>query len=180
MTDLLIQAPALQVSRVTPQAQLLLHCAPEDWEVLASETGLSLGSQMLRATQGNAWHALHLAPDEWLLIGPTGSEDRLGERFSRSNTPRSLVTVSDRTLGIALVGAGAERVINSGCPLDLEISRFPVGCCTRTLFGKVMVVLWRTSEAAFRMEYARSFDEYVTGLVETSVSDLPELPEKSL
>lgn len=174
MVDQLILMPALQVSRVMPQAQLLLHCMPEDSEVLASETGLSLGNLMLRTKQSGEWHALHLAPDEWLLIGVAGGEDYLSERFAASSVPHSLVTVSDRNLGIALFGDGAAHVINSGCAIDLEISRFPVGCCTRTLFGKVTVMLWRTGEVAFQIHYARSFDEYVTMLVESAANDLPD------
>ena len=48
-------------------------------------------------------------------------------------------------------------------PLDLDQAAFPVGMCTRTLFGKAEIVLWRKADDAFRVEVWRSFAPYVLG-----------------
>jgi len=59
-----------------------------------------------------------------------------------------------------------EAVLNTGCPLDLSLDEFPVGMCTRTIFGKSEIVLWRTSAAGFRVEVWRSFAAYVWRMLE--------------
>ena len=43
---------------------------------------------------------------------------------------------------------------------------FPVGMCTRTLFGKAEIVLWRTAPRPFRIEVWRSFAPYVLGCLD--------------
>ena len=146
-------------------AQWLFHCAPADATAAGATLGVVLGDAMLRATAGGGWHALHLAPDEWLLVGPVGSLP------GSAAVPHALVDISDRSLGFDIVGHDAADVLNAACPLDLGDAAFPVGMCTRTLFGKVMVMLWRTGGATWRMDYARSFDGYVTGLLALAVAD---------
>ncbi|MFX8747406.1 sarcosine oxidase subunit gamma family protein, partial [Acinetobacter baumannii] len=64
--------------------------------------------------------------------------DRLGQE------PHSLVDVSHRNTAIQIAGPAAADVLNAGCPLDLRLDAFPVGMCTRTLFAKAEIVLWRT------------------------------------
>jgi sarcosine oxidase subunit gamma len=43
----------------------------------------------------------------------------------------------------------------------LDPAAFPVGMCTRTVFAKAEIVLWRTSVDIFRLEVWRSFTDYV-------------------
>jgi sarcosine oxidase subunit gamma len=38
--------------------------------------------------------------------------------------------------------------------------------CTRTVFGKAEIVLWRTAAETFRIEVWRSFAPYVLGCLE--------------
>ena len=38
--------------------------------------------------------------------------------------------------------------------------------CTRTVFGKAEIVLWRTAAETFRIEVARSFAPYVWACLE--------------
>jgi sarcosine oxidase, subunit gamma len=46
--------------------------------------------------------------------------------------------------------------------LDLDLSAFPVGMCTRTVLAKAEIVLWRTSQDVFHVEVWRSFADYVS------------------
>jgi sarcosine oxidase subunit gamma len=91
--------------------------------------------------------------------------DALGE------TAASIVDVSDRNVGIAVNGPKAVDAINGFCPLDLDPSAFPVGMCTRTVFGKAEIVLWRTAADVFRIEVWRSFAPYVLGCLEETVRE---------
>ena len=69
--------------------------------------------------------------------------------------------VSDRYIGIEVSGPRAAWSLNGFCALDLAPHTFPVGMCTRTLFGKVEIVLWRTAADTFHIEVARSLAPYV-------------------
>ena len=75
--------------------------------------------------------------------------------------PASIVDVSHRTIGIEISGSRAAWCLNGFCALDLAPHTFPVGMCTRTLFGKAEIVLWRTASTIFHIEVARSFAPYV-------------------
>jgi sarcosine oxidase subunit gamma len=102
--------------------------------------------------------ALWLGPDEWLVIDQTGDPlaDCAGVRDLHS-----AVGVSHRNVGISVSGAGAEATLNAGCPQDLSLAAFPVGACSRSILGKVEIVLLRTGDDAFRVECWRSFSDYV-------------------
>ena len=66
-------------------------------------------------------------------------------------------------------------ILSGACPLDLDLSEFPIGMCTRTVLAKADIVLWRTREDAFHLEVWRSFAGYVTGLLrEIAVEFYPE------
>jgi sarcosine oxidase subunit gamma len=75
--------------------------------------------------------------------------------------PHSLVDVSHRQTGLEIGGPRAADILNSGCPLDLDLTAFPVGMCTRTVLVKAEIVLWRTAADVFRLEVWRSFTDYV-------------------
>jgi sarcosine oxidase subunit gamma len=81
----------------------------------------------------------------------------------------SLVDVSHRQISLVASGPAAARVLNAGCPLDLDPRAFPVGFATRTLFDKIEIVLWRRAEATFHIEIWRSFAPYLaSSLVEAA------------
>jgi sarcosine oxidase subunit gamma len=50
---------------------------------------------------------------------------------------------------------------------------FPVDACTRTVFAKAEIVLWRTGLDAFRVEVARSYCRYVVDLLGEVARELP-------
>jgi heterotetrameric sarcosine oxidase gamma subunit len=105
-----------------------------------------------RATVSGERALLWLGPDEFLLLVPEGTES---PRLSGT------VDVSHRNVGIDVAGPRAQWVINAFCALDLHHSAFPIGMCTRTVFGKAEIMLWRTAADTFRIEVARSFAPYV-------------------
>lgn len=134
--------------------------------VLGDAFGVALPQTACAAAQANRI-ALWLGPDEWLLIAPATEVAPLYARLSAALAarPSSLVDVSHRNVGLIMEGTLVANVLNAGCPLDLNPLAFPVGMCTRTVFGKAEVVLWRTAPFMFHLEVWRSFAPYVIGLL---------------
>jgi sarcosine oxidase subunit gamma len=157
----------LTVEAVAPCVRFILR-GGED-VTLAGSFGVELPRQACRADRSGDRAVLWLGPDEWLLIDADPACDGLALAKTIEAglvTPHSLVDVSHRQSGFAVTGRLASTTLNVACPLDLSIEAFPVAMCTRTIFGKAEIVLWRTEELGFRMEVARSFVGYVAGLLE--------------
>jgi sarcosine oxidase subunit gamma len=135
----------------------------------AGTAGIAFGVELprtpLRAASAGDRHALWLGPDEWLLLAPEKEQAGIEQAFGTVVEPHALVDVSHRNLGLSVEGPSAEVVLNSGCPLDLDLTAFAVGMCTRTIFDKAEIVLWRTGEQVFRVEVWRSFAPYVEALL---------------
>ncbi|HUO96412.1 MAG TPA: sarcosine oxidase subunit gamma family protein [Steroidobacteraceae bacterium] len=134
--------------------------------------GVELPASACRAASAGGRSALWLGPDEHLLIAPEPEGPALAAALAAALAvvPHSLVDVSHRQVAFAVQGPHAEWLLGSGCPLDLDVGAFPVGMCTRTVFVKAEVLLWRTARDAFRIEVWRSFAEYVVAhLAETAL-----------
>jgi sarcosine oxidase subunit gamma len=83
----------------------------------------------------------------------------------------SAADISHRNIGIIVSGPHVEACLSAGCPQDLSLATFPVGACSRTLFGKVEIVLLRLDAQTFRVECWRSFSDYVFGLLAEAAED---------
>lgn len=130
--------------------------------------GVELPREACRFGNAQGRSALWLGPDEWLLLAPALSPTPIFEAIEAAvgTLPHSLVDVSARSVGIEIAGAEAARVLNHGCPLDLDLGAFPVGMCTRTLLGKAEIVLMRTGADVFQIDVWRSFASYVWKFLE--------------
>ncbi|HTB47797.1 MAG TPA: sarcosine oxidase subunit gamma family protein [Acetobacteraceae bacterium] len=120
--------------------------------------GVLLGTAPCRAVVVRDRTALWLGPDEWLVLAPE-SETALAQQ--PLTALGSVVDVSHAYTGIEVSGPRAAWCINAYNALDLDPHAFPIGACTRTLFGKAQIVLWRAEAELFRIEVARSFAPYV-------------------
>ena len=119
--------------------------------------------------------ALWQGPDEWLLIAEAGAGDLEGRlEAALGNVFHTLVDISHRQVGLTVEGPAAARLLATGCPLDLDLSAFPVGMATRTLFVKAEIGLWRRAETAFRLEVGRSFAPYVAHMLNEAARDQGE------
>lgn len=134
---------------------------PADLPSLAG--GLSLDQPINRFSAAGGRLAARLGPDEWLTIGAVPEADDLRAEMERALAGRlhAVVDVSQASLAFAVEGPEAENILNAGCPLDLDARHFPAGSATRTVLGKCEIILLRSGETEFRVECARSFDEYV-------------------
>jgi sarcosine oxidase, subunit gamma len=119
--------------------------------------------EICRATIKGDWAALWLGPDEQLLIGPEQQGPALATELEAKlgGLDHAVVDVGHRQGAFELTGAQAAPLLNSGCPLDLRLAKFPVGMCTRTVLAKAEIVLWRRAPERFHLEIWRSFAPYL-------------------
>lgn len=155
----------VSVALVPPATRLSFRGARAAAEACAAAFGCALPAEACRAAEAEHRAALWLGPDEWLLMAPDGDAPALAAAIetAAAGIPHALVDISHRQVGLAVAGARAAVLLNSGCPLDLDLAAFPVGMCTRTVLAKCDVALWRRAPEVFRLEVNRSFADYAAG-----------------
>jgi sarcosine oxidase subunit gamma len=165
-------SPVLRL--LPPAARHILRGTPAVMAAAGEVLGLSLSMPACRASVRGTRTALWLGPDERLLLDEEPSAAGTAERLAQAlrGQTHSLVDVSHRQVAFALADAHAISVLAAGCPLDLDPSAFPVGMCTRTVFAKAEIVLWRYGEDRFRLEVWRSFAAYVSGVIAEAAREL--------
>lgn len=145
-----------------PRRRFVLRATPEQAASVGAIFGAMPGHAACRAVVAGDRAALWLGPDEWLLIAPDDADLSEAALQAAAGTG-AVVDVSHRNAALKLTGSRVTEVINSANPLDLSLETFPIGMCTRTLFAKAEIVLWRTGVADFHLELWRSFAGYVVG-----------------
>ncbi len=150
--------PGLTMTPAPAAERLSLRAADDAVEALGAALGIALPTRPGASARADGLAALHLGPDEWLVIADSGSD--LAARLP-DGALYSAVDVSHRNTALILEGAKAQAVLNSGCPRDLSIAAFPIGACARTILAKCEIVLLREEESRFRVECWRSFSDYV-------------------
>jgi sarcosine oxidase subunit gamma len=157
-------AEAVSIDRLLPAARFSIRGGEAAIAAIGEAIGLAFPREACRASQASGFAALWLGPDEWLLIAEGGDPDELYARLTAATgEPVSIVDVSDRQVAIGVSGPKVTEALNAFNALDLDEQAFPVGMCTRTLFGKAEIILWREADDAFRIEVWRSFAPYVFG-----------------
>jgi len=172
--------------RVQPPAARFIFQGPAGARAAAAAAwGVGFSDEPCRAVVKGDRATLWLGPDEYLLLDTAAAggaaaatasgmtragdteaaiETTLGQALT--GIPHSLVNVGHRQFALQLRGPYAATILNGACPLDLDLAEFPVGMCTRTVFAKADIVLWRTERETFHVEVWRSFAAYVTGLLD--------------
>jgi sarcosine oxidase, subunit gamma len=169
-------APQTEWIRALPPAmRFILHGDVGVRSAAASVWGVALAEQSCRAMMQGARAALWLGPDEYLLLDGINGSQIAGDESQAAaagalelalrDMPHALVDISHRQFALEVSGPHAATILNGACPLDLDLSEFPIGMCTRTVLAKADIVLWRTREDAFHVEVWRSFAGYVAGLL---------------
>ena len=161
------------VTKLPAATRLIVRGGDVAVGIIGRAFGVALPRDPYRATGTDDRAALWLGPDEWLLIAADGEAERLARGLVHAvgEEPASLVDVSHRQIGITVAGPAAADALNTFNALDLHESAFPIGMCTRTLFGKAEIILWRTDREAFRIEVWRSFAPYVLGCLDQAIAD---------
>jgi sarcosine oxidase subunit gamma len=150
------------VSLLPTISRYVLRGGPQVMTAAGAALGLEISQAACRAVVNGEVAALWLGPDEQLLLGPDGLDLAATLAGGLRELPHSLVDVSHRQTAVQVSGPQAAVLLNAGCPLDFDLSAFPVGMCTRTVLAKAEIVLWRTGAEDFHLEVWRSFAAYVT------------------
>lgn len=161
--------PSASIAPAAPASRISLRAPKESIAALSKALGLKLPEKPKTSASTSVRHALWLGPDEWLVIDE-GQAD-LAALCRPVKALHSAVDISHRNTAILVSGSGAEAVLAAGCPQDLSLAAFPVAACSRTILGKVEVVLLRTGEQAFRVEVWRSFSDYAFTLLAEAARD---------
>jgi sarcosine oxidase subunit gamma len=162
-------AEGVKLAVLAPAHRLALRAPDGSIAALSNALGLTLPTKPKSSAMKGSRTALWLGPDEWLVIDD-GAKDPLDD-CAGVEALHSAVGVSHRNVAISVTGPGAANTVNSGCPQDLSLAAFPVGACSRTILGKVEIVLLRTAEDAFRVECWRSFSDYVLTFLSDAARD---------
>jgi sarcosine oxidase subunit gamma len=164
------------LSEAPPAARFILRGGEAVRVACGMAFGVDPPSRLGPAGESEGRAALGLGPDEWLLIADGSNAADIGATLDSvlEGTAHSLVDISHRQIGVIASGPAAARVLNAGCPLDLDPHAFPVGFATRTLFDKIEVVLWRRAETTFHVEVWRSFAPHLAGLLTEAARGAPD------
>lgn len=159
----------LAVTVLPPAERISLRAPAESLAALSKALKVDLPTKQKTSSNSGKRMALWLGPDEWLVIDE-GGKDPLAD-CSAVGDLHSAVGVSHRNVAIAVSGPGAAATVNAGCPQDLSLTAFPVGACSRTVLGKIEIVLVRTAEDSFRVECWRSFADYAFEFLSVAAKD---------
>ncbi len=154
--------------RPLPPAARCIFCGDEAAQAaLVAALGLPGSAANCRAVSANGRSLLWLGPDERLVLAPADQRQSLSAAIEAATASHahSLVDVSYRQVALELHGPTAVRLLNAQCPLELTATAFPVGMCTRTIYAKTEIVLWRTALESFHIEVWRSFAPYLVTLL---------------
>lgn len=162
-------ARGVKLAILAPAERISLRAWEASVAALSKALGVTLPQKPRTSSVKGGRIALWLGPDEWLVIDEAGKD--LSADCAKVSALHSAVDVSHRNVAISVVGRGAEATLAAGSPQDLSLEVFPVGACSRTVLGKVEVVVLRTGEHAFRVECWRSFSDYVFTFLSEAARD---------
>jgi sarcosine oxidase, subunit gamma len=152
-----------------PATRLVLHGDARARALALPVWGVAFAEEPCRAKVQGTRATLWLGPDEYLLLeaAPGEPEALVASALERAlaDVPHALVDISHRQFAFEIHGAHAQAILNGACPLDLDVSAYPIGMCTRTVLAKADIVLWRIADDVFHVEAWRSFSGYVGALL---------------
>ena len=148
-------------------ARELVFLAQVDVRVDPS-TAASLGFPTEPNTVGSSpdRDTLWLGPDEWLVVGHTGTAKALVAELETTlgGVHHSVVDVSANRTVIELAGPSRHELLSSACPIDLHPRSWGDGRCAQTVFGAAQILL-QEREGTTRVFVRPSFVGYVVDLL---------------
>jgi len=169
LDDQVAGATGVAIAPAGPAFRTILRARAEALSDIGSVLDIDLPRKpKSSATNKNGLMALWLGPDEWLII-----DEKVDPMASlgKSKALFSAVDISHRNTALDVAGRGARATLEAGCPQDLSDAAFPVHACSRTVLGKIEVVILRTGANAYRVECWRSFADYTFSFLEDAAKD---------
>ncbi|MBT2457014.1 sarcosine oxidase subunit gamma [Streptomyces sp. ISL-86] len=136
---------ALRLAELPFLAQVNVRLDPKG--PAADAVGLALGFPLPlesnTVARGGELAALWLGPDEWLVVGPPGTQAEIEARLREAigDEHAAVVDVSSQRTTLLVAGARAGEVLAHGCSLDLHPRSFGADRCAQTTLARAHVVL---------------------------------------
>ena len=147
------------IEKAPPASRISFRGTKSGVKSFEKSLGIALPSNPGNVTKKGGKHALWIGPNDWLIVDEKSADTSMVPRLP--NKGFSAVDISHRNMAFIVSGMGAENTLNTACPRDLSTTAFPINTCSRTIFGKAEIVLYRTAKNTFRVECWRSFGPYV-------------------
>jgi sarcosine oxidase, subunit gamma len=149
-------------------------------EAVREVLGIDVPTKPNTYAESSVLSALWLGPDEWLLVGDPGIENRLIARLSNrlSGIHSSVVNLSDARTVVELSGARSRELLAKGCSLDLHPRAFRAGECAQTNLARANIVLQQLDRIPVWRLYVRaSFAGYLATWILDAMSEFRERPK---
>ena len=178
MSNLTRRRPAVPthswLEPLPPMTRLSFRGGPDAIAAASRGFGVELPTTACRAATSGVRTAWWVGPDEYVLLAPESESGAVLAQLADAlgDIPHSIVDIGHRHASFLLKGPHAEWLLGSGCPLDLDLSAFPVGTCTRTVYMKSEIYLWRVATDVFLIETWRSFTPYVVDMLVEAAQEL--------
>ncbi|MDF1607862.1 sarcosine oxidase subunit gamma [Hoeflea sp. YIM 152468] len=164
-----IGATGVMLTPAPAAHRVVLRADPREAEALSKALGLELPAAPKTSARTDTGRLIAwLGPDEWLIIDENGDP---AADLAKAAALHSAVDISHRNTAILVTGKGARATVQGGCPQNLSERAFPVGSASRTVLGKIEVVILRTGAEEFRVECWRSFADYAFGVLSEAAKD---------
>jgi sarcosine oxidase subunit gamma len=158
---------ALRLAELPFLAQIDLRLDPKG--PAAEAAGLALGAPLplepCTAVRSGDLAVLWLGPDQWLVVGPPGTQEDLEARLRKAagEAHTSVTDVSAQRTTLLVSGPRARDLLAHGCSLDLHPRVFGTGRCAQTTVARTQVVLVAREEvrAGFWLLVRPSFAGYL-------------------
>ncbi|MDR7303849.1 sarcosine oxidase subunit gamma [Haloactinomyces albus] len=127
----------------TTQVDLRVDPKSPAAERIGTALGAMLPNQPGEVAVAGELSVLWLGPDEWLLLGPEGSQEAIRNTVSTAldGDHAAVVDVSANRTILSVAGPKARELLNKGCALDLHPRSFTVDRCAQTLLARAGVTL---------------------------------------
>lgn len=159
---------ALQLRSWLPEHVSGVSSATLDGRELPSQVGATVAGQT---------RVLCVGPAHWLLVTDALGVPRLREHIEPQLRQQGLAVV-DQTHGLAILqvhGRVSRDLLSKGCGLDLHPRIFPPGCCARTRFAQIPVIIECVGEPAkFELYVARSYLAYLQSWLVDAAAEFEE------
>lgn len=163
------------LSVMSPSARFVLQADAAALTAAAQSLGFDSDVSTSAAYDNGQFSLLWLGPDERLILAWQDDAQRTAPRVANAlaDQPHSLVEVTHRQVSSRLHAHGIIELLNCGCPQDLDLGQFAIDRCSRTLFNKSEIVLWRRGANEFHVEIWRSYADYFERWLIEAAQDLP-------
>ncbi len=138
---------------------------------LKSGFGLDL-PDATASTQSGDMFAIRMTPDQILLVFPTTDLHAEGHVKSKLRGAGYTTDQSDALMVLDLEGPQTRAALERLCPVDLNVSAFPVGASARTVMEHMGATIHRVSETAFRLIAAGSSARSFLHAIQTSYNNV--------